>query len=116
MTTAAEVQLEILGKESLFKMTEDEFLEAFFQDPIVQMYLMKENGIPKHLATKFALEVLHQRYFHRESLLLPRHERKKLKISQIWSIHNFRSDQVEALDPFTDEGRLSATLFWKFPK
>ncbi len=116
MMTAAEVVLEILGRDSILQMTEDDFLKVFLEDSIIQMYLMNDHGVPKSFATKFALEVLHQRYFHRKSLLLPVHERKKLTISQIWTIHNMRSGCKEHLDPFSNNGRLVADIYWQSPK
>lgn len=116
MITAAEVQLELLGRDSIFEMTENDFLKAFLEDSIVQMYLMNESEIPKYFATKFALEVLHCRYFHPRSLLMPAEERNELRISQIWTIHNLRADQIEILDPSSDNGRFAAAIYWRPPK
>lgn len=116
MITAAEVQLEMLGRDSIFEMTEEDFLKAFLEDSTVRMYVMNESEIPKYFATKFALEILHQRYFHKKSLSLSLDERKKLKISQIWTVYNWSTDQIEILTPSSNKGRLFAAMYWRPPK
>ncbi|NGX60435.1 MAG: hypothetical protein KR126chlam3_01608 [Chlamydiae bacterium] len=115
MMTAAEVQLEAIGKEAIFQMTEDDFLNSFFDDPIVQLYLSNNNGFPKYFATNFALKVLHKRYYHDKSLQISKDQRKKLKISEIWTALNLSSGEVEILDPFSNMGRSFANAFWRPP-
>lgn len=87
METATKIKIEIIGREQLFKMTEQEFIDELFKDEIVGLYLEGASVNVLNMVKIFCMKELSFFYSHYKINYIPKEYRKKMSVGQLWEMN-----------------------------
>lgn len=100
ITTSAKIKIDSIERQQLNKMTEEEFLDDFFCNEVVRLYIDQAPPNVMKMVRMFCLQELTTMYSHPKINLLANEYRSKLTIGQLWELNK---ELVFA--PFTPEER-----------